>query len=384
MRNNLFIDFHVLQTVPPSCINRDDTGRQKTAFYGGAMRARVSSQAWKRAVREYFWENGGDIGYRTLCVRQLLEDEILKKAEERGLSNEIDREKVKKLSENILGSDNPDNESDKKEKNKGKNKSVGLQILSYNKRNKTFEDKSSALFFISKAQVEGLADLALTGGYTNIDLKKVITDNYGIDIAMFGRMLAGDSNITLEASVQVAHAISTHQVNNKFDFYTAIDDVKEDPGAGMMGSVGFNSSTLYRYSTICVHDLAKNLKENPHDAVRRYAEAFICSMPSGKKYSNANMTLPYVVYCVIRNDRPVNLVGAFETPIPPKALEGYEKRSVQALKSHADEIYNTWTKKGSIVKELTIGDFDRGENVSFEDFPNLLDEIISVMNFDEV
>lgn len=41
----LYVDFHVVQTVPPSCVNRDDTGRPKTAFYGGANRARVSSQS---------------------------------------------------------------------------------------------------------------------------------------------------------------------------------------------------------------------------------------------------------------------------------------------------------------------------------------------------
>ena len=45
------IDVYVLQTVPPSNLNRDDTGSPKTAVYGGARRARVSSQAWKRAVR---------------------------------------------------------------------------------------------------------------------------------------------------------------------------------------------------------------------------------------------------------------------------------------------------------------------------------------------
>ncbi len=32
-RKNLFVDIHVLQTVPPSCINRDDTGSPKTAIY---------------------------------------------------------------------------------------------------------------------------------------------------------------------------------------------------------------------------------------------------------------------------------------------------------------------------------------------------------------
>ena len=37
----LYVDFHVLQTVPPSCVNRDDTGSPKTAVYGGATRARA-------------------------------------------------------------------------------------------------------------------------------------------------------------------------------------------------------------------------------------------------------------------------------------------------------------------------------------------------------
>ena len=47
MAKKCFMDIHVIETVPPSCINRDDTGSPKTAIYGGAMRARVSSQCWK-------------------------------------------------------------------------------------------------------------------------------------------------------------------------------------------------------------------------------------------------------------------------------------------------------------------------------------------------
>ena len=43
---SIYVDIHVLQTVPPSCVNRDDTGSPKTAVYGGTRRARVSSQAW--------------------------------------------------------------------------------------------------------------------------------------------------------------------------------------------------------------------------------------------------------------------------------------------------------------------------------------------------
>ena len=63
MKKRLYVDFHVLQTVPPSCINRDDTGSPKTAMYGGVLRARVSSQPWKHAMRKDFAENNPlDVG----------------------------------------------------------------------------------------------------------------------------------------------------------------------------------------------------------------------------------------------------------------------------------------------------------------------------------
>ena len=52
--DRLYVDVNVIQTVPPSCMNRDDTGSPKTAVYGGVRRARVSSQSWKRAVRQDF------------------------------------------------------------------------------------------------------------------------------------------------------------------------------------------------------------------------------------------------------------------------------------------------------------------------------------------
>ena len=43
----LFLDIHAIQTLPPSNMNRDDTGSPKTAQYGGVKRSRVSSQAWR-------------------------------------------------------------------------------------------------------------------------------------------------------------------------------------------------------------------------------------------------------------------------------------------------------------------------------------------------
>lgn len=78
----LYVDFHVLQTVPPSCVNRDDTGSPKTAVYGGAVRARVSSQAWKHAMRVMFTEEMSDAvetGYRTKKGTDLVAEQIKSK-----------------------------------------------------------------------------------------------------------------------------------------------------------------------------------------------------------------------------------------------------------------------------------------------------------------
>ena len=70
----LHIDVHVLQSVPPSNLNRDDTGSPKTATYGGVRRARVSSQAWKRATRLGYASglNTADLGVRTKQAVELL------------------------------------------------------------------------------------------------------------------------------------------------------------------------------------------------------------------------------------------------------------------------------------------------------------------------
>ena len=84
-------------------------------------------------------------------------------------------------------------------------------------------------------------------GFRDI-LKKDLIDHPSVDIALFGRMAASDPTLNYDAAAQVAHAISTHAVQNEYDYFTAVDDLqKEDnAGAGHLGTVEFNSSTLYR------------------------------------------------------------------------------------------------------------------------------------------
>lgn len=146
---------------------------------------------------------------------------------------------------------------------------------------------------------------------------------HSLDVALFGRMIADDKALNVDAAAQVAHALSVHEVDNEFDYFTAVDDHLEDsePGAGMIGTVEFNSSTLYRYATVDVDALASNLGHDTSEvdatarAIVTFLRSFALSMPTGKQNTFANRTRPDAVIVSIRRGAPVNLVGAFEDPV---------------------------------------------------------------------
>ena len=322
MKKRLYVDFHVLQTVPPSCINRDDTGSPKTAIYGGVTRARVSSQAWKHAMRQAFVEESlldeEDVGKRTKKVTELVEKEIA------ALAPEKDAAKLAKKTLDNAGIKND-------------------------------EKGTKALFFISQAQIKVLAQLAVEECADKKEYKKALSTAPSADIALFGRMVADDPSLNFDAAAQVAHSISTHAVQNEYDYFTAVDDcqVEDNAGAGHLGTVEYNSATLYRYATVNVMELERHLgAKKAAEVVRSFGEAFIRSMPTGKQNTFANRTLPDAVYVTIREDQPVNLCGAFERAVR-KSTEGYAEPSKSALQAYAQQLYQSFAE--APAKSFTVG-----------------------------
>lgn len=336
--SRVYIDLHVIQTVPPSCVNRDDTGSPKTAVYGGVRRARVSSQAWKSAMRKVFQEHLDEskLGTRTKRIVEMVAEKIRRRDASVSDADAAER------AERIINA-------------------AGVQ---------TKDGEAKALFFLSDFQADNLAALALSldipaaapdadakegkkSAKKNkvdipADVKKTLKDalikGHGVDIALFGRMVADDPSLNADASSQVAHAISTHRVENEFDYYTARDDRAQDdnPGADMIGTVEFNSSTLYRYATVAAHELFVQLSSDPAalaEAVREFIRAFALSMPTGKQNSFANRSIPTALMATLRVDRPVNLADAFEKPIHSSESGGYAQRSVKQLARHAESAY---------------------------------------------
>ncbi|MFJ8078778.1 type I-E CRISPR-associated protein Cas7/Cse4/CasC [Streptomyces sp. NPDC096176] len=352
--NRIFLDVHALQTVPPSNLNRDDTGAPKTAVYGGVPRARVSSQAWKRATRTYFKDehllDASELGVRTKKIVEAVADRIT------DLDPSLTGETALRLADETV-------------------KATGLKTEIPKRKATAAKEGEPAptpeakyLVFLSARQLDALARLAVDGAADitafladkkNKDKAKELADTrHSVDIALFGRMVADAPDISVDAAVQVAHAISVHRVETESDYYTAVDDenTAEETGAGMIGTVDFNSATLYRYAALGVHQLAANLgqglrEDEPRtDPVRRAVEAFVhgfvASLPTGKINTFGHHTLPDAVIVKMRTTRPVSFVAAFEEPVRGET-GGHVREASERLAEYIPDIERAYGDEDS-------------------------------------
>lgn len=342
---SLIIDIHALQTVPPSLINRDDTGAPKTAVFGGVPRQRVSSQSWKRAIRKYFAEHFDpeSVGDRSKRLPEKIAKQLVEVA---GIS----QEEAIKRTEQLFNA---------------------VKIKTVVEKPKKGDDtehnpwpQTTYLIFLSPQQIDrAVRELAERDGqkFTKAEATAILDTNHSVDMSMFGRMVADDASFNVDAAVQVAHAIGVHASVPEFDFYTAVDDLAEqgeETGAGMLGTVQMMSSSLYRYATINVDGLKKNLEsaDAAIKAVEQFIEAFVASMPTGKINTFANQTLPELVYVTVRDTRPVSLVTAFEDAVI--ATERLDRRHVAAarLADEARAIQDTYGFVPTSQYVLGLGD----------------------------
>ena len=357
-----YIDVHIVQNIPPSCVNRDDTGSPKSAMYGGVKRLRVSSQAWKHVTRSFFDAHldREDLGTRTKRVVGILAKEIGRQAED--LEND-----AQKLAEKVFNAAKINLSEPRAKKSEGASKKA---------------KESGYLLFLSNRQIAQLAELAVESARSgeelgNKEVKKIFKSENSIDVALFGRMVADDADLNVDAACQVAHAISTHAAENEFDFFTAVDDDKsraeerEDAGAGMMGTIEFSSATMYRYATVNLDLLHENLgdAEATLRALTSFIEAFVKTMPTGKQNTFANRTLPSMVVVQVRDDQPVSLVGAFERPVLKSDTEGFVAKSVRKLVEHEKQLEEAFGVKPRHAFVVSLEDYEGtetlGERVAF-------------------
>lgn len=336
----MLIEIHMLKSFPPTNLNRDETGSPKTCYFGGAQRGRISSQSIKHAWRRNSIFSKMPIGIRTRYLPELIAEELKK----RGVSEEyiiIARKKASKF-----GTKDKSNNSDKKE----------------GKENSAVEKETNQIMFFSKADIDAIvnlfeAEIKKAGSpkkfEESVDWKNELKKCRPItlDMALFGRMITDDSFKDVEASMQVAHAISTHTVNQESDFFTAVDDLQkrygQDEGSAMIGDIDYSSCCYYFYASLDTDQLMENIKDSEEvkavipDILPVLIESMAYTNPSGKQNSFAGHSYPALI-CIEKKKKkvPISYVNSFEKPVYSNA--GYILPSIKKIVEAINKLDNCY------------------------------------------
>ncbi len=321
-----FINFHVLISHSPSCLNRDDMNMQKTAVFGGVNRVRISSQSLKRAMRMSDY-HGATLGSPSVRTRDLGK---LKLKFGELLKDRFDAELVGRALEWIAGEEGI---------------AEGVE--------------ADAVAPWSVDEVAHFCEHIRGSEQDAKKLKKQIEKDSrpfreamgkAVDIAFSGRMATTGlmTSLPVDGAVAVAHAITTHAVEPQdVDWFTAVDDLTQDAGetgAGHLNTQQFSSGVFYRYASLNLKQLQVNLgllpdmksaekpgtRKRALEIAKHVFHMLATVVPSAKQQSFAAHNLADFAI-VSFADQPISLANAFEQPVKRAPNGGYLDPSVQCL-----------------------------------------------------
>jgi CRISPR system Cascade subunit CasC len=321
-----FLQIHALTFFPPANMNRDDTGRPKTAIVGGTTRLRLSSQALKRAWRTspaFSAALEGHMGQRTQRLGEVVLAHLVDGGMPHGRAIAVARDIA-----GVFG----------KVKDVKDDKPARTEQLAFISP----EERTAAL---------ALADRALAG--ETIDAKAaglLRTADTAADIALFGRMLADSPSFNREAAAQVAHAITTHKVTIEDDYYTAVDDLNtpkpggdEDAGAAFLGEAAFGSGVFYQYACVDRPLLLRNIggdKNLAATALGALARAVATVAPRGKQNSFAAHGRASYILAERGDQQPRTLAVAFARAVTGVDLMAASIQALKAFRNALDDAYD--------------------------------------------
>lgn len=334
------LTIHTLTALPLHNLNRDENGAPKQVLEGGVTRARLSSQATKRAARIGFERAlaEADRSVRSKVHADSLVEDVVELAESRGIVlTKPQVTKVKKALSSVI------NKLTKKEKDEPAASAKKPEAAENTEATpaKAEADKKDTLVWLSAGERAGLVrrvlDEVVTADKETIDGDAVAQSTDSLAIAAFGRMFAAAPSLTMEAAVSVGNATTTHEAAVELDYFTAVDDLTDNGGAGQLGYQMYTSGVYYQAVTIDRAQLLRNFNGDL-DAERTEAELselvrqLITALPQGKKSGTAPFAMPSVV---LIEEQSYRTAYAFQTPVQPDEDGGYLAPSAAALEAKA-------------------------------------------------
>lgn len=273
-----FLQIHTLQSYPAVLLNRDDAGLAKRLPFGGATRTRISSQClkrhWRKADDEFSLTNINGVAFgkrsRLIFSRALVTDLV----RERGYDEKNVRAVVALLKERMFAKDDD-----------SKKNTVS------NPKGDTLDTEQAFLLGEPEiAYLRGLVQRVLDGDKEleaalsekpkkkdqKTEFQKKLRDNikslaestrvpFGLEAALFGRMVTSDLVANTDAAIYVAHAFTVHAEESESDYFTVVDDLKDRASGDDAGSAGIfdaelTSGLFYGYVVVDVPALVSNLE----------------------------------------------------------------------------------------------------------------------------
>lgn len=377
----MFVQIHILQSMPPGNLNRDDTGQPKKCFFGGVTRGRISSQCLKRNIRlspQFKEAFGNALADRTQYLPKMVavaltegnlgvpEDEL----------NEVMPALAKRFKKDKRGRDSDDAQDETEDQGKSDGlpsaadgagqtpqlvffpqpfaRRIAELIADLRKRNLAAYNR----FIDRKAKPKITKE---EGNSLDAEIKQFIQQAFDasktltVDIALFGRMTTSDLVVNVEAACQVAHAISTHETFIESDYFTAMDDQKtkyastqtERTGAAFLGSGAtetfFNSAVYYKYLNLDVDAVRKHLPslslENAARTAGVLVNAAALANPTGKQNGFAAHGIPELILVEVSEvKRPLSYANAFLQPVEGGTGCNLMTESAKALHGYVDSV----------------------------------------------
>ena len=353
MNTRNFVNFHVLISHSPSCLNRDDMNMQKTAIFGGKTRVRISSQSLKRSIRysDYYAKHFSK-SQRTRRLLDKIVDDLSASADSPEQAKAI--EKCALYAAAIFEGKTKVDEIGKYERDK-KSGHIETQIIPF-----------------SRAEIEGIKQILLEAAgkpekgrieYMKAEIQRLEREQrirIDLDVALSGRMANSELIYPVDGALAVAHAITTHTVEPQdIDWFTAVDDLTQDAGetgAGHLNTQQFSAGVFYRYASLNLRQIQVNLgllaninaeqttesRARALDIARHVLHLLATVVPSAKQQSFAAHNLADFVIVSLA-DQPVSLANAFEEPIErERKIGGFLQPSITALADYWSRVNSAY------------------------------------------
>jgi len=412
----MFLQIHMLQSLPPGNLNRDDTRQPKKCIFGGVTRGRISSQCLKRNIRrspQFEDAFGDDLAVRTLYLPRMIAD-ALRQGNLGVPDDEFDElmaaiaAKFKKEKRSSEAEDAKEGGEEQEATQREPSTANGV-------------DKTGQLVFFPPPYARRIAELVADLRNRNLpaynrfigrkltpkptkdvestlkteidrflqkanDASKLLT----VDIGLFGRMTTSDLVVNVEAACQVAHAIGTHETIIECDWFTAMDEKKmefaptqtEQAGAGFIGSgvTFFNSAVYYKYLNLDTDALKKHLPSLSCEHVARVAgvllDAAALANPTGKQNAFASHGVHELILVeVSKTKRPISYANAFLQPVEGGLARNLMTESAIALKKYIDSVACAFAPADLRRAYLAVG--PASVEINGAERKNTLDELVA-------